>query len=780
MKKYLILIILIFLFSPSSYAIDGGLNNYAESGPLDVIFRSVIPEKEYSDDDFDQDDEDVDTTNSSKDKNSENKQNFVPAEPKIFYDDERTYQEVDKNNMPFFKQMRLRLSNKILENQYKNADKANKKTRNLKFWDKKTQQVQQVDNQIPSDSELTKEIESETSSQLSEKTLSLEGSIQKEETEKQMYLDSENLNYDDETGDVVATGHPILEIPPQKIRVVADKMTYNETSNILKATGNVIVYRDGIPSLGSYLEINMNEETVVMDDVSSEASEMKLTSEQGIQKDGLLIFTNGMISSDKKSVTRIETRYSGPKFQDMIVDKDLNSLFFGNPNGDKLTLNIKNIKIEARKNHDKISAEKIRVYRGNKYLFTWPGMTVFTDKQRTYFEGSYPELGTRRKIGMFIGPGFVLGGPNGSVIKLIPFLNYKNKFGIGGIVRYVNTYNTTEVGYGSANNVFFLKGRQVLDDNLFLQYSMNSYSDEWFIGARMAKYMVEASYDKQYELPNFLGEKRNLSFRHRIGFGFMKDDNTNYNGEHISSSEMSTTRTRYMAELSQNLYSYVNKKKKINVSANFIMQGSAALYGTGDTQFIGRMGPNLHIQYKRWMQDINYYLTGYDDHTPMPIYDSYRYGTQSINLTEAFRINKYLSVGWSGYINLSNDSPNGKMFQENAFLVAVGPDDLKFIFGYDFVREATYVGLTAAFNPKGTNINFQKMIIKNPERLGKQNISEEEERSKQLAFVKAQQRPEVPASQRSLFGSKNVKPKPEILKYAQIIEIEDPDKETIE
>lgn len=28
------------------------------------------------------------------------------------------------------------------------------------------------------------------------------------------------------------------------------------------------------------------------------------------------------------------------------------------------------------------------------------------------------------------------------------------------------------------------------------------------------------------------------------------------------------------------------------------MQGSAALYGTGDTQFIGRVGPSVHLQYK--------------------------------------------------------------------------------------------------------------------------------------------------------------------------------------
>ena len=37
--------------------------------------------------------------------------------------------------------------------------------------------------------------------------------------------------------------------------------------------------------------------------------------------------------------------------------------------------------------------------------------------------------------------------------------------------------------------------------------------------------------------------------------------------------------------------------------------------------------------------------------------------------------------------NVSNDSPNGKTLQENAFYFSVGPDDLKFNLGYDFVRQ---------------------------------------------------------------------------------------------
>lgn len=144
---------------------------------------------------------------------------------------------------------------------------------------------------------------------------------------------------------------------------------------------------------------------------------------------------------------------------------------------------------------------------------------------------------------MFAGPGFVFGGPGGSVIKAIPFLNYQDdKFGFGGMLKYKNTYNHTELGYGSAADIFFLKGHQRLDDNLFLQYSANSFMDEWFMGARMPKYMAEVYYDKRYSIPNFLAEGKGLRFRHRAGFGWMEDNDRNYYGEKIRSTGKDTVR----------------------------------------------------------------------------------------------------------------------------------------------------------------------------------------------------------------------------------------------
>ncbi|MBD5402596.1 LPS-assembly protein LptD [bacterium] len=752
MKRYLLAILLILAFSNSSYAED--LSDEPVSNVHDVIFRSSL-------------------TNIIPDVNGGSYSGF---DDYAFDDRGRTYKEIDPDNMPLFKQIRLKISNKTLELGQKNSEVEKEPlSKRLKFWSKKGNQAQDGADEsvLNSENELLNSIQNEITSEVSEDTLSLEGGINEQVTEKQLTLDADDIIFDEETGDIVANGRPLLYLPPQNVKIIADKMTYNEDSNILKAIGNVIIYKDGTPTKGDYLEVDLNEETMIMDNVEALSATMNMSAEKAVQKDGLLILHDGNFHSEDSNVYRMMSRMIGPRFHNMIVSEEAQALFFGDPTGNKITLDIDNLYVEAKRNHDVIKAKNIKVYHKNRLVLKWPSFTAYTNKERDYFEANYPEFGTKRKVGMFVGPGFVFGGPGGSVIKAIPFLNYNHKFGFGGALKYMNTYNRTELGYGSANEIFFLKGIQRLDDNLFLQYASNTYMDEWFLGSRMPKYMAEVYYDKKFVHKNFLADGMDLQFRHRFGFGLMEDNDRNFYGEKINSSGISTTRTRYMAELRQHLYNYTNEEKRLTFDVSMAMQGSAAVYGTGDTQFVARFGPRAHMQYKNWMQDIGYFIAGYSDESPIPRYDRYRYGHQSIYLSEAFRLNKYLSVGWAGNINLSNDAPNGKMFQENAFMVSIGPDDLKVTLGYDFVRQTTYFGFNVAFDTKGTTVNYGKMEIKNPERLGKRVQDDE----RKLAFAPAQQKStNVPVSSKK---SKSVE-KPKVLEYAEVIEIEDPNKETIQ
>lgn len=677
------------------------------------------------------------------------------------------------NSMPFVKQMRIKLTN--AHNERKFLQNSEKSVLNLKFWKKeKSKAVEEIDTEFfseKSDSDLLNSIDDITNIRTSD-TVELEGSVNEEEVEKQLLLDASNINYDNITGEMVATGRPVLFLPPQQTKVIADVMTYDDQGNILKANGNVVIIKDGKVTHSDYLVVNLNEETIDADNIFADFSKLNITAEHGVQQDGLLIFDKGTIFSDHEGIHRIKTQMVGPYIDDMILADDAKALFFGSPEH-SVDVKVSKLEIDARKNHDIISAKNIQIGHNQKYFFKWPSMKIYTNKERDYFEANYPEFGSLPRMGMFAGPGIVFGGPFGSVIKAIPMINYDKKFGVGGLVKYINSFNRTEFGYGSAKDRFILRGRQQLDDDLYLQYGYNSYFNDWFLGDRMPKLMAELVYNKSFHHSDFLGDNRDMTFSHRASFGFMKDANENTNGEKFdNNTNLATTRTKYMAQIYQSLYNYENLKSRVRVTAGVMMQGSAALYGTGDTQFIARVGPNLRFQYKNWIQDASYFLSGYQDDTPMPHFDAYRYGTSSFRLVEALRLNKYITVGWQTYINISNDAPNGKNFQENAFLVSLGPDDLKVILGYDFIRERTYFGVNLAFNPKGTTIRYDKMIIKNPEKLGK-NPNEEN-----VAFKQANDNQSD--SERGLVSFRKSSTKNDVLEYAQVIELEDPIKERVE
>jgi hypothetical protein len=330
-----------------------------------------------------------------------------------------------------------------------------------------------------------------------------------------------------------------------------------------------------------------------------------------------------------------------------------------------------------------------------------------------------------------------------------------NGFGIGGAAKYRSANNYTEFAYGTAQEKFILRGKQQLDDKLSVQYGSNSYLDDWFMGQNMSKYLAELVYEDDTEIKNSLGEGLDLQFRHRGALGYAQDGDTNRKFEDIASSNLGTMRAKYMAQISQPLFNYKNSEKKFAISGGVLMQGSSALYGTGDTQMIGRVGPNLRMQYKNWAQDLTYFQSAFSDNTPMPLFDRYRFGRSNVRLQEVFWVNKYLTLVWRGSFNLLSDAPNGRPMQECGFYVALGPDEMKFSLGYDFIREQTFFDMSFALNVKDSSLDFEKMEIKNADRLSSKNTG------------------------KMTIWEDNVLLTKPIMRYAEVINIEDPDKEQI-
>ncbi len=569
------------------------------------------------------------------------------------------------------------------------------------------------------------------------------------EEEDNIILDCENVDYDTDAYCVVAEGNASLYFVKQDTTVKADKITYDRMNNTIKAEGNVKILKNAQTITGEYIFVDLNEENALIEKPVAQTATVSIKSEKGYVYGDRIVQENGELTVDKSFPVNFRSINSGPIISRMIVPED-EKLTKDMEDG-KITLKVKNIKITQKGDLIVADLKKASLFRGNKKLIKLPPAKIYTNKNFDFAETASWELGSIRGLGMYIGPGHVFEIPGGSILKVMPILNYNHGFGVGGIVRYSNASNWTQAAYGTADSKFLIRGTQKLDDHLSLQYVMNDYSREWFLGRRRAKYGASIVYENGYAKEGFLLKNQMSSFAHQFDFGYFQDIDEDSSYKKLGGSELGTTRTRYMAQVNQNFYTYKNKEKQTAVSFGVVGQLSAALYGTGDTQVIGRIGPNLHLQYKRWMQDIGYFHSAYEDNTPMPVYDSYRYGKSNIYLREYIRLNRYLTVSWFGSMNISGDSPNDRVFQENSFFISVGPDDIKFSIGYDFIRENTRFMVEVMMDTKGTTLDYDRLEIKQDKKAKKSNDEDYKEEEK----TDFQSSPKAPVLQRAVVEDVN-------------------------
>lgn len=530
-----------------------------------------------------------------------------------------------------------------------------------------------------------------------------------EETED-IILDCDNVDYDTPNYLIYAKGNVSVEFVKQGTTVKADTITFDRINNTIKAEGNVRILKGGQTITGDYIFVDMNEENALIENPLTKTATIEIKSQKGYVYGDKIVQENGNIDVNGSYPIEFHSATRGPQLRKMLVPKE-DSIEDDIEKG-VFKLKAKDIKITQKGDLEIVSFKKPRIYKGEKTVFKVPAVKLYTNKNHDYVETNIWEIGSYRGLGVYTGPGFVFELPKGSVLKAMPILNYKSGFGIGALGRFSSGTNQTMAAYGTAASKIIVYGKQKLDDNLYLQYGMNSYMDEWFMGRRRPKYGASLVYNKGYSSDSFLLKGQTSHYKHRFDAGYYQDLDYDTHFERLQGTDMGTTRFRYMAEAGQEIFSYKDEENLKAFSFGAVSQLSAAIYGNGNTQVVGRIGPRFHTQYKRWMQDIGYFFSVYDDNTPMPVFDAYRYGKQNLYLREYLRLNKYLTISWFSSINLTNDSANGRDFQENSFYVSVGPDDMKFNLGYDFVRENLYCTVEVKIDAKGAKVEYDTLEIK--------------------------------------------------------------------
>jgi len=713
-KTFIIILALVFLGQAQVYAISETPSDYTG----DSFWQTpIINDKG---DFVAEEDENIDVDDSDFFEQRENKKNNNPSKA-----------------IPPVKLIRLKAKAYLIEREKEKAQKLETKSQKIKKNKIKEKTKKEFEYEDDEEEPTIEETETQPDVSDVDSDIDADNIKAKEHRQKkqelaeqtQITIDCKYMDYQAETGYMLARDNVLITFPHGGTTLSADIVTFDKNTGKMHAEGNIVIDKSGSKTYGEFIDIDLNEESIFIAKPITQNTQIKIRAEQGFVQRDMIVNEKGSIEVEDNMPLSFRTS-GGPDARYY-----MRSMYIPEEEKFKLTkgkskifkIQAEEIIINSEEYLDVLKLKKAKITAGDKTVLKIPKVTIYSDKGHSFVEGNYPEIGSRRNLGLFVGPGFVIKLPKSSLLKVIPAINYKKRIGIAGVVRYWNPTNFTQIGYGTAKSKVVIRGEQKLDDNLNLIYASNDFLDNWFLGRRMPKYGADVVYKKLYTTNSLLpkdtwfGEKLPTSYEHRISAGYFQDMTSGGDSyyDSLHGNDIGTMRFRYMARLSQSLYDYKSEDKLFRANVRMNFEGSSAIYGTGDTQMVGRVGPNLHLQYKRWMQDIGYLHSAYHDETPLPVFDKYRYGRSQVYLREYIRLCRFLTIGWHGSVTLSDDTYTKKKFQECSFYASIGPDDLKVNIGYDWVRENAFINLVLAMDTKGTKIDYDKMVIKNPENFNK-------------------------------------------------------------
>lgn len=524
-------------------------------------------------------------------------------------------------------------------------------------------------------------------------------------------LSADYMEYFPDRYEVEAVGNAKVEFTKEQTVLTANKIVYNYDRNVLKAKENVVLISSDTVTEGDFIKIDLSNPDgwvenpiTTTDDIRLSAKEAFIYSDRIEEYDGVAkILKNEVLAFRANSFASFIDR-SG-----VLSGEYKDKKKYAHESG-VYKLKANTIYIEAKKDHDVVTIKNADLYLKNYKIASIPSTKIVSNKQNTVVEANVPEIGSRSLLGAHIGPSVVLNVPGGSTLKLSPVLTYgHDKLGIGGMARYRNAYNVTEVAYGTSYDELLVRGRQKIAPGLILNYSRLTNQNEWFLGFRKPKYGLELNYSRKDYVKDL-----KLHFSQRYSAGVFVDYRKNRDFDFKDAEG----RFRWMTQTYKPVFTYKNEESNIGVSTGLVGQTAASIYTTGDVVGLFRVGPALKTQVGPWSQSVMYLLSAGAGQTPF-YFDRYRYGRSNVILMESLKICRYLSVGYLASLAMNRDYRDDDLLQENRFFVSVGPEYARVSIGYDAVRQNTMFVISMLVGTKDSEIEFKKSVIQNPESVGK-------------------------------------------------------------
>jgi hypothetical protein len=539
-----------------------------------------------------------------------------------------------------------------------------------------------------------------------------EATIPEPEKPTSMTVNCDEMQYNQESNELELKGKVLLQTSPEKIKLTADRATYDRNTNIIKLFDNVSLYKDGGIITGDYMVINLNSENILMNEPKGVFDIFKINAREGYVYSNKIEAVNGDIDLAKRLEMKLASEGFGSGYDQTMLQEATVPFEMKRKRTEPYRIETKEIIIKSGESHDRITLNDAKIYYKKFKLATANNIEIYTDKDQNYIETNLPEIGGLQDFGTYIGPGFVFEAPGNSTIKVAPSLVINDgKVGIGGIFKHRSKRNLMEAGWASSSENLIVRGKYNFTKNLRADYSRHGYMDEWFFGANRPGYMLQLVHHKSWAVPDL-----DAIYTQRITGGYVSD----YLKDTQEEDNYGTMRLRWQGELMKQVVGIGNKEQEMFLTGFLNTQAAATIYGRGDTTAIVRFGPGVYSRVKFWGSRIYALVSGVHGESPM-MFDRYRYGKVALTIDENIRVSRYLTLGYSGTISPLKDNYDKDLLTESKFYALAGPEDMKVAISYDTVRESTSFDFVFLIGTDKAKIKYDRLIIENPETLGKED-----------------------------------------------------------
>ncbi|MBR6298413.1 MAG: LPS-assembly protein LptD [Candidatus Gastranaerophilales bacterium] len=527
------------------------------------------------------------------------------------------------------------------------------------------------------------------------------------ENENRFQINADKVSYDDTDGNMYAKGNVEIIAKAKDTTIKADEAILDKAAQTIKLINNVKVIKGGVEMKGDSLLIDLNEQNALMDNPVLDAYSFNVVAQEGYIIANDIQMINGTIKSNRKTDYAVESR-AFQSYENVATDY-IRRRNIDRSNTERTTkqnyrVDAKEIIITSYKDHNSLLMKKANVYYNNHRILFNSDIEILSDKDQEVVEMSLPEAGSLRNFGTYVGYGFLTRLPKGQTLKLMPSLVYgDSNIGIGIIGRHRSTNNRLEAGWATSTSNLVVKGTYRLADHLNLRYGRNTYLSEGFMGARKSGYAAQLEHRQNFEVEGI----KDLLYRQGIYAGIFSDYQ-----KHRQEHAYATTRFRYTGELRKKLFEYQNKEQDMSIKLSAMAQGAATVYGSGETQGIIRIGPYVTTKLRFWESSIGYMIGGIHGDSPF-MFDKYRYGKQTVLLNEQIHFGDKFALGYRANITPMKDNIDDKLLTESRFYAIFGPQDLKLVLSYDFVRDIAHFEFMFLLGTDSSRINFEKLITKN-------------------------------------------------------------------